>query len=157
MGNTHTHTLSSCTDPTSLIASHLCMSQPKEPINIQHQYAILIHIVSCDGCCQMPGLYRISIAYGLLTDQNQYFNGSLNHVYWLQFAEDLPASCLRVCTGLNVELVFTTSHSVSLVKPLYYREEIYIIWCLRTLQRRSFFHRLRLEGEIHPGNNQILI
>lgn len=59
--HTQIHT-SSCSRPISLTSFHLCMSQPKEPIDILHQYFILIHIVCRDGCCQIPGLYRISIA-----------------------------------------------------------------------------------------------
>lgn len=45
-------------------------------------------------------------SHGLLTDQDQYFNGILNHVYWLRFSVKLAATAWRglVCTGLNVKL-----------------------------------------------------
>lgn len=54
-------------------------------------------------------------SHGLLTDQNQYFNGSLNHVYCLRLAVKL-AACARVCSVLNVELAFMASHFVCIIK-----------------------------------------
>lgn len=101
---------------TSLTSFHLCMSQPQEPINFQRRYSILIYTVSRDGCCQKPGLYRMSIAVVYLTGQNQYFNGSLNHVHWLQFAVKLVCICPRWLHRPKCWIHFTAWHRVCLAK-----------------------------------------
>lgn len=43
-------------------------------------------------------------AVDLLADQDQYFNGSLSHFYWVQLTAKLT-NCAYVCAGVDIRVL----------------------------------------------------